>query len=89
VLKPKDLLQGALYNLDQYLMRGGRIVLCGGNYDASFEGGQLRVTPIDTGLDAWLEHHGIGIGQTLVLDDRNQPFPQAQNAFFPGSTSMT
>ena len=36
VLKPQNLDEFAIYNLDQYLMRGGRVVLCVSNFDANF-----------------------------------------------------
>jgi ABC-2 type transport system permease protein len=75
VLKPTDLSEDAVYNLDQYLMRGGRVVLCAGTYSADFGMSSLDLRPVDTGLDAWLAHHGVTIEKTLVLDDRNQPLP--------------
>ena len=75
VLKPKDLSEEAVYNLDQYLMRGGRIVLCAGNFDVNFGQGGLNLSPLETGLDDWLQHHGVTIDPTLVLDDQNQPLP--------------
>jgi ABC-2 type transport system permease protein len=75
VLKPRDLGDTEIYNLDQYLMRGGRIILCAGNYSADFGAGRLSLAPVETGLEDWLAHHGVTIDQTLVLDDRNQPLP--------------
>ncbi|MDH3627438.1 MAG: GldG family protein [Acidobacteriota bacterium] len=80
VLKPNGLTRGALYNLDQYLMRGGRVVLCAGTYEADFDQSGLRVQPVETGLEDWLQHHGVTLTPTLVLDDRNQslPIPEVQ-----------
>jgi ABC-2 type transport system permease protein len=75
VLKPKNLSEREVYNLDQYLMRGGRLVLCVGNYEAKITPDGLRVNPITTGLDDWLAHHGITLSRDLVLDDRNQALP--------------
>jgi ABC-type uncharacterized transport system involved in gliding motility auxiliary subunit len=75
VLKPKDLSTRAVYHLDQYLMRGGRVVLCAENFEARFQQTGLQVTPVNTGLDSWLDHFGIRIPQDLVLDDQNQPLP--------------
>lgn len=75
VLKPKDLSARAVFNLDQYLMRGGRLILCAGAYEADFSAEGLRVAPIDTGLDDWLGHMGIRLPRELVLDDRNQALP--------------
>lgn len=75
VLQPKNLTDEQLYALDQYLMRGGRVVICAGNYEANFGNQGLNVAPVTTGLEDWLKHQGIEIGHTLVLDDRNQALP--------------
>ena len=75
VIKPRGLSERAVYALDQYVMRGGRLILLSGSYDPQFGQGGLAVMPIDSGLDEWLKHHGVEIGKTLLLDDRNQPLP--------------
>ena len=75
VLKPKELGDEQIYRLDQFLMRGGRIVLAAGNYEASVGQQGLTVNPVTTGLDDWLAHHGVTIARSLVLDDRNQSLP--------------
>ena len=75
VLKPKELDDEQVYHLDQFLMRGGRIVLAAGNYEATVGQQGLSVSPLNTGLDEWLAHHGVTIAKSLVLDDRNQSLP--------------
>lgn len=75
VLRPQNLAERAVYNLDQYLMRGGRVILCAGRFKANLFGEALSVTPVETGLDDWLGHFGVKIEKTLVLDDRNQALP--------------
>ena len=75
VLRPQKLSERAVYNLDQYLMRGGRVILCAGQFKANLFGEALSVTPVDTGLDDWLKHFGVTVEKTLVLDDRNQALP--------------
>jgi ABC-2 type transport system permease protein len=75
VLKPRSLSDRAVYDLDQYLMRGGRVILCAGAFDPQFSQNGLTVVPANSGLDAWLKHYGIEISKTLLLDDRNQPLP--------------
>lgn len=75
VLEPKGLTEQQVYNLDQYLMRGGRVVICSGRYDVNFSADGLSLTPLETGLEDWLDHFGVSITPTLVLDDRNQPLP--------------
>lgn len=84
VIKPRNLSDKAVYNLDQYLMRGGRVIICSGHYNAELGQGGLEVTPAKTGLGPWLAHLGLTIRKTLVLDDQNQPLPvpQVQNTPF-------
>lgn len=89
VLKPTNLGEIEIYNLDQYLMRGGRIVLCSGNYSANFNASGLSLAPIETGLEDWLAHYGVTIDQTLVLDDRNQPMPIPEIRSTPFGTMRT
>ncbi len=78
VLKPKNLGERAVYNLDQYLMRGGKVIVCAGSFDPEFSQSGLMVRPLDSGLDAWLKHDGVEISKTLLLDDVNQPLPIPQ-----------
>ena len=75
VLKPKNLKDREVYNLDQYQMRGGRVIVCAGGYETQFGQNGLDVRPLDSGLDGWLRHCGVQVSRTLVLDDRNQPLP--------------
>ncbi len=75
VLKPKNLTERAVYNLDQYLMRGGRVILCTSPYEPQFATGSLTVAPVRSGLEDWLAHQGVTVEDTMVLDDRNQPLP--------------
>jgi ABC-2 type transport system permease protein len=81
VIQPQNLTEEAVYSLDQYLMRGGRVIICSGNYNAEFGATGLTVTPLTTGLDDWLAHYGVTIDRELVLDDRNQslPLPEIRN----------
>ncbi len=80
VLRPENLPERGLYHLDQYLMRGGRVILCGGAFSAKLDAQGLRVDAVESGLDDWLSHLGVTIEKTLVLDDRNQSMliPQTQ-----------
>ncbi|UCF66862.1 MAG: Gldg family protein [Acidobacteriota bacterium] len=89
VLKPTDLAERDVYHLDQYLMRGGRVIVCVGNYETQFDPSGLRVAPVTTGLDGWLEHFGVEVPRTLVLDDRNQPLPVPELRRTPLGTLRT
>jgi ABC-2 type transport system permease protein len=73
---PQDLDQKSLYAIDQYLMRGGALVLATGHTGimASPMGG-LGAKPIAGEIDAMLTHYGFTLPESLVLDPRNEPFP--------------
>jgi len=76
VLKPDGLSESEVYNLDQYLMRGGRVIIASSAFQPQLNANAgLSVTPLTSGLEDWLDHLGIEIEPTLVLDDRNQPLP--------------
>jgi ABC-2 type transport system permease protein len=75
VLKPKDLDELSIYNLDQYLMRGGRVVLCAGGYEARLDMQGLRISRVESGLEDWLASYGVTVEPTMVLDEQNQPYP--------------
>ncbi|HEX5138583.1 MAG TPA: Gldg family protein [Planctomycetota bacterium] len=70
LIRPKEMSDVAVFRLDQYLMKGGR-VLCfitegtlnppqQWNPNWSYE-------PFNTGLDGWLEHNGVRVPNEFVL----------------------
>jgi ABC-2 type transport system permease protein len=89
VLKPRDLTEKAVFHLDQYLMRGGRIILCSGAYSTDFSSNGIQVRSVTSGLDDWLAHLGVRIPQQLVLDDRNRPLPVPEQRSTPLGTLLT
>jgi ABC-2 type transport system permease protein len=57
-------------------MRGGSVIIAAGNYAINPDiTGNLGVTPIEGGAREMLEHYGISVGQSLVMDTQNEPFP--------------
>jgi ABC-2 type transport system permease protein len=64
------------FAVDQYLMRGGSVVIASGRYtlDASSMQG-LKVKTVDSNLDQMLEGWGIKVAKELVLDPQNEAFP--------------
>lgn len=75
VVDPTDLSETLLFALDQFLMKGGTVVIAAGAYDASLSGQSLTATRRSTGLEGWLDHHGVDIGAALVMDPVNAAFP--------------
>ena len=71
---PENLDDNQLFAVDQFLMQGGTVVLATSPYDIEMNR-QLGLVELDSGLSAWLAHHGIEIQKELVLDSQNSPFP--------------
>lgn len=80
LLAPQDLTEQELFTIDQYMMRGGSVIVALSNYNLfpdQFTGG-LNLLPADTtNITAWLAHHGVSLQSGMVLDLQNQPFPVA------------
>jgi len=77
VVAPQGMTETDRYAIDQYLMRGGSVVLAAGNYALNPDQftGNLGVQPIEDGLQEMLAHYGITVEEALVLDPQNEPFP--------------
>ncbi len=75
VVDPSSLGDNELFAIDQFLMRGGTVLISLGAYESSLTSASISVSPRVTGLEEWLAHHGIEIGESLVMDARNSAFP--------------
>ena len=75
---PEDLDEKERFAVDQYLMRGGAVVVCAGRYaldTGSAGAGGLRVKKVDSKLSDLLATWGVKVDETLVLDPQNEAFP--------------
>jgi ABC-2 type transport system permease protein len=75
VAAPRQLSDRAIFAIDQYLMRGGTVLLATSPYSAEIAGGEIKLLPWQSGLEGWLADKGISIDKSLVLDRRNTTFP--------------
>ena len=77
VISPSGLDDKARYAIDQYLMRGGSVIVGAGNYTLAVDQyvGNLTLEPIQAGLADMLASYGIRVEQSLVMDPQNEPFP--------------
>ncbi len=75
VVAPENLGDKALFAIDQFLMRGGSVTLVTSPFISRVAGGSLAMMNRVSGLDDWLAHHGLSIGESLVLDPQNSAFP--------------
>ncbi len=65
----RDLNEMDLYNIDQFIMRGGKALFLA---DAVDVGQGLVATPVETGAFDLLSHYGVTLRQDLVLDRSNE-----------------
>ena len=76
---PTDpLVDAELYQLDQFVMRGGALAFFGNGFTVVEPPPQMQmmgqmqlpeVKPLDAALDGWLAHLGLRIGDDVVLSD--------------------
>lgn len=70
IVKPREKFSDFdLYLIDQFLMQGKSLALFPDAFEEAQMPGQAVYTPIDTGLDALLEHYGVRIQRAFVLDE--------------------
>lgn len=72
---PKNLGEKALFAVDQFLMQGGTIVAATSPYSANISNRSLSLQEQTSGLSDWLAHHGLKIGDSVVMDSKNSAFP--------------
>jgi len=75
VVAPHQLGDAEVFAIDQFLMRGGTVILATSPYTTELSGGRLQLQDWPSGLESWLAHMGMSIGDSLVLDAQNAPFP--------------
>jgi ABC-2 type transport system permease protein len=77
VVAPQAMTDVERFAIDQYLMRGGAVVLSAGNYSITPDqmGTGLALMPLENGMREVLSSYGIEVEQSLVMDPQNEPFP--------------
>ncbi len=77
VLAPQAMTEKERFAVDQFLMRGGSVIVAEGNYGITVDqtGGGLALQPLSGGLADLLLHYGITLEPSLVMDTQNAPFP--------------
>jgi ABC-2 type transport system permease protein len=75
VIDPEALSDVQLFAIDQFLMKGGTVVLAASPFNATISQQSLLATPRTTGLEDWLSHHGVDIDAAFVMDPQNAAFP--------------
>ena len=76
VISPQELDDKKLFAVDQYLMRGGSVIIAANPYklDLDMQGG-LFLSQVKGGITELLKHYGINITNEMVMDAQSDVFP--------------
>ncbi|MFK7871644.1 MAG: Gldg family protein [Oligoflexales bacterium] len=86
LLAPKDLNEKQLFSLDQFLMKGGTVVLGTSPVSVQKDRTGFRAERHHSGLEEWLKHHGLSVEESLVMDPQNTGFPEIRARMVQGVT---
>jgi ABC-2 type transport system permease protein len=77
VVAPQGMTDKERFAIDQYLMRGGSVVVAAGNYGITVDqmAGGLGLKPLEDGLREMLASYGVQVEESLVMDPQNEAFP--------------
>ncbi|MEJ2087034.1 MAG: Gldg family protein, partial [Gammaproteobacteria bacterium] len=75
VVDPEGLNDKQVFAVDQFLMRGGTVVVASSPLTASLMEQTLMAMPRDSGLKDWLAHFGLSMEPGFVMDPQNAAFP--------------
>ncbi len=70
---PSKLDATQLFAVDQFLMKGGTVVIAASPLEVSMQGGNVSVNKSPSGLEDWLKSHGLSLSDGMVLDPQNSP----------------
>ena len=75
LVAPTEFDEKMLFAVDQFLMKGGTVIMASSPFLSSTRNNVLTAVPHNSGLKEWLDSHGISIEEKLVMDTKNVPFP--------------
>lgn len=76
VAKPGKLSEEMRFEIDQYLMRGGRVIALASPRKIAIGRSGLQAEPMDTGFLDQLEAYGVKVGGDFILDEQMATFPR-------------
>lgn len=74
VCSPHKLAEKEVFAIDQFLMKGGTVLISSAAYDTSFVQSPITYRKEDSGLEEWLKKQGIEMEDAMVLDTHGFPF---------------
>ena len=86
LLSPKDLNETQLFAVDQFVMKGGTVLIGTSPVSVQKDRTGFRSERNVSGLEDWLKGHGIQISEALVMDPQNTGFPEIRTRMVQGVT---
>jgi len=74
VMAPENLDDRQVFAIDQFLMQGGSVVIASSPFDVDIGNG-LSASKKKSGLEGWLQHNGLEVADSMVLDPENAALP--------------
>lgn len=74
LLGPRALDDKQLYAVDQFVMKGGTVIIATSPFDIALSD-TVTASRVKSGLADWLHHNGLTIANRLVLDPQNSRLP--------------
>lgn len=74
VVAPENLDDKQRFAIDQFLMRGGTVILNTAPFISDFGNRSLSAKAVDSGLGDWLASFGLSFDKQLVMDPQNAAF---------------
>ena len=75
IVAPEALGEVQLFAIDQFLMQGGAVIVAASPWHVRLSSDAISAKNQPSGIESWLSHHGITIGDTLVMDTQLGYFP--------------
>ena len=85
---PENVAPEAQKAIDQFLMRGGAVIVLAGQYRLdmdAFRNRAVTLQKVDAHLKDLLAAYGVEVSEQMVLDDENAPFPMPRTRNLGGS----
>ena len=74
VVAPNKIDNTQLFAIDQFLMKGGTVVIATSSYEVSLQG-SITANKVTSGLEDWLKSYGLNVRDGMVLDKQVSPLP--------------
>ncbi|MFQ5849328.1 MAG: Gldg family protein [Candidatus Binatia bacterium] len=84
VAAPKNLNAKQIFAIDQFLMKGGSLILLTSPFFTMRDQNTFRAVKETSGLEPLLKQYGIAIEEKMVLDPQNEPYPVPVSRKFGG-----